>query len=74
MKRRSSQEHDEEIARAQAEERREKLLAELRAHEAAAREPAPAPPSVTESNEVEGAPDEAGLQPVADEAAEETVD
>ncbi len=42
MKRRREQERDEEIAREQADARREALLAELRAHQTAA--PAPEPP------------------------------
>lgn len=43
MKRRRQQEHDEEIARDQAEARRDSLLAELRARQAAP-EPEPEPP------------------------------
>lgn len=48
VKRRDSQERDEADARAQAESRREKLLAELKAREAAGREPS-APPSADAS-------------------------
>ena len=43
MKRKREQERDEAIAREQADARREALLAELRAREAAVREPEPAP-------------------------------
>jgi hypothetical protein len=42
VKRRKAQEHDEAIARAQADERREHLLAELRAHQAPAGRETPA--------------------------------
>ncbi|MEX0709824.1 MAG: hypothetical protein WD116_01310 [Chloroflexota bacterium] len=42
MKRRDSQERDDTIAREQAESRREKLLADLKAREEAGRQP-PAP-------------------------------
>jgi hypothetical protein len=45
VKRRDSQERDDAIAREQAESRREKLLAELRAREAADRQPPAHPPS-----------------------------
>jgi hypothetical protein len=48
VKRRDSQERDEADARAQAESRREKLLAELKAREAAGRETL-APPSADAS-------------------------
>jgi hypothetical protein len=41
MKRRREQERDEAIAREQADARREALLAELKAREAAVREPEP---------------------------------
>ena len=41
MKRRAGQEREEADAREQAEARREALLAELKAHEAAARAPEP---------------------------------
>jgi len=44
VKRRGSQERDEADARAQAESRRERLLAELKAREEAGRQPPPAPP------------------------------
>jgi hypothetical protein len=43
MKRRREQERDEAIAHEQAEARREALLAELKAHETASREPEPVP-------------------------------
>jgi hypothetical protein len=45
MKRRREQERDEATAREQADARREALLAELKAHEAADREPEPEPAS-----------------------------
>lgn len=49
MKRRRQQEHDEEIAREQADARRAALLAELKAHEEAGRAPEPSPtPTVAE--------------------------
>ena len=44
MKRKREQERDEAIAREQADARREALLAELRAREAAVREPEPEAP------------------------------
>ncbi len=47
MKRKREQERDEAIARDQADARREALLAELRAREAAVREPEPAPAEAT---------------------------
>jgi hypothetical protein len=43
MKRKREQERDDAIAREQADARREALIAELRAREAAVREPEPAP-------------------------------
>lgn len=43
MKRKREQERDEAIAREQADARREALLAELKAREAAVREPEPPP-------------------------------
>lgn len=49
-KRRNARERDEAIAHEQAEARREALLAELRAREAAARPEAP-PPAATEPSE-----------------------
>jgi hypothetical protein len=49
MKRRRQQEHDEEIAREQADARRAALLAELKAHEAAGRQPDPAPEPMAET-------------------------
>lgn len=57
MKRRQQQEHDEEIAREQADARREALLAELKAHEAAGREPE-APPAETVVEPEPSAPSE----------------
>jgi hypothetical protein len=59
MKRRRAQERDEEIAREQADARREALLAELRAREAAVREPEPP-----------AAEPEADAEPDAEPAAE----
>ncbi|MEP7041022.1 MAG: hypothetical protein ABI864_05540 [Chloroflexota bacterium] len=58
MKRRREQERDDAMAREQADARREALLAELKAHEAAVREPEP--PTV-----------EPGAESVADEPAAE---
>ena len=67
MKRRDSQERDDAIVREQAESRREKLLAELKAREAADRQP-PAP-GPTDPSEAEPEP------MVADpETAEEIAD
>jgi hypothetical protein len=43
MKRKREQERDDAIAREQADARREALIAEVRAREAAVREPEPAP-------------------------------
>jgi hypothetical protein len=43
MKRRRQQEHDEEVAREQADARREALLAELRTRQVAGPEPEPVP-------------------------------
>ena len=57
MKRRREQERDDAIAREQADARREALLAELKAREAAVREPEP--PTA-----------EAALEPAAEAAAE----
>lgn len=65
VKRRDSQERDEADARAQAESRREKLLAELKAREAAGRQPAappssdasPAEPEVSETDRRAAEPD-----------------
>ena len=61
MKRRREQERDEAIAREQADARREALLAELKAREAAVREPEP-PAEAPAADE-----------PAADEPAEDAV-
>ena len=55
MKRKREQERDEAIAREQADARREALLAELRAREAAVREPEPAPAEPALESADEGA-------------------
>jgi hypothetical protein len=62
MKRRREQERDEAIAREQADARREALLAELKAHEAAGRQPEPEPMPAPEPQP----------EPDADEAPAET--
>lgn len=66
MKRRRAQERDEAIAREQADARREALLAELRARQAAGHEPEP----MVAEPAAEPEPDEhAPEEPAADEAA-----
>lgn len=62
MRRRSEQEREEADAHAQAEARREALLAELKAREAAGRapEPPPAEPELDESGPDTEAPETAG--------------
>lgn len=59
MKRRREQERDEAIAREQADARREALLAELKAREAAVREPEPPAeePAAEPAGEPAGEPD-----------------
>jgi hypothetical protein len=57
MKRRREQERDEDVAREQADARREALLAELKAHQvsaARAEEPPPSEPQLDESGPSEG--------------------
>lgn len=66
MKRRREQERDEAIAREQADARREALLAELKAHEAALREPEPAT--------AEPAADEPAAEEPAEGAVTETAE
>jgi hypothetical protein len=72
MKRRREQERDEEIAREQAEARREALLADLRARQAAE----PEPPNDTEqSNEPEQAvPPDAAEAPADEVPADENAE
>jgi hypothetical protein len=67
MKRRRQQEHDEEVAREQADARREALLAELRTRQAAGLEPGPEPGP--EPPPVEPAPESsvADEEPAGDE-------
>lgn len=65
MKRRREQERDEAIAREQADARREALLAELKAREAAVREPEPAA-----AEAVPEAASEAAVEPAVEPAAE----
>jgi hypothetical protein len=64
MKRRRQQEHDEEIAREQADARREALLAELRTRQAAGQEPEPVP-EPPPAEEVPDEPDVADEEPGA---------
>jgi hypothetical protein len=66
MRRRSEQEREEADAHAQAEGRREALLAELKAREAAGRAPEPPAADSVETESEEPAED----QPVSDEADE----
>jgi hypothetical protein len=67
MKRRRQQEHDEEVAREQADARREALLAELRTRQAAG--PEPGPEAGPEPPRVEPAPESnvADEEPARDE-------
>jgi hypothetical protein len=65
MKRRREQERDEAIAREQADARREALLAELKARQAAVREPEPPAAEAAPQAAAEAAP-EAAAEP-ADE-------
>jgi hypothetical protein len=66
MRRRSEQEREEADAHVQAEARREALLAELKAREAAGRAPEPPAADPVEAESDEPAEDE----PVSDEAGE----
>jgi hypothetical protein len=66
MKRRREQERDEAMAHEQAEARREALLAELKAHETAGREPEPVPaPEPQPEPEPEPAADDTPAEPPA---------
>ena len=69
MKRRREQERDEAIAREQADARRKALLAELKAHEAAGREPEPEPEPMPEP-EPEPDADEAPAGSAVEEPSE----
>jgi hypothetical protein len=64
MKRRREQERDEAIAHEQADARREALLAELKAHQAADRQPEPMP-----EPEPEPAADDTPAEPLVEEPA-----
>jgi len=68
MKRRREQERDDAIAREQADARREALLAELKAREAASREPEPEPAPEPSSTEEAPADDEVE-SPAPDDSA-----
>ena len=76
MKRRPGQEREEADAREQAEVRRETLLAELRAREAAGRNPESAAETDTATAEPEGEPPSGeggvveGQEPAVDKPAE----
>ncbi len=64
MKRRNSQERDEADAREQAESRREKLLAELKAREEAGRQiPTPPPAEAEPTESVPSEPDPEPAKP-----------
>jgi hypothetical protein len=69
VKRRDSQERDDAIAREQTESRREKLLADLKAREAADRQP-PAP-ETSDSTEADRAPMDTDPEPAGDAAGPE---